>query len=222
MKYLFFLLAFIFSGSVYAQDCSSYYFLQEGKKLEMTIYNKRGKTQGKQTIHVKELNKSGDSFTSNVEIQLYDEKDKPINSSEVAFQCKNGVFMMNMKLNMPSSAQSGNITASTEEFYMEYPSSMNAGDVLRDGVMEMDIEANNMKQHIKVLTSNRKVEGKETITTPAGSWDAYKISYTSKVEITTMGIKIPANVEGVEYFVPGFGVVKTENKQGYTLLTAIN
>jgi len=37
----------------------------------------------------------------------------------------------------------------------------------------------------------------------------------------TAGIGIPINMEGVEYFAPGFGIVKTESKHGGTEIVAI-
>ena len=37
----------------------------------------------------------------------------------------------------------------------------------------------------------------------------------------TMGIGVPMNVEGVEFFAPGFGVVKTQSKHGGTEIVAI-
>lgn len=36
-----------------------------------------------------------------------------------------------------------------------------------------------------------------------------------------MGIGVPFNIEGTEWFAPGFGIVKTESKHGRTAITAI-
>jgi hypothetical protein len=36
-----------------------------------------------------------------------------------------------------------------------------------------------------------------------------------------MGMSIPVNIEGTEWFCPGFGIVKTETKYGTTLVTSI-
>ena len=41
------------------------------------------------------------------------------------------------------------------------------------------------------------------------------------MKIKTMGIGMPMNIEGVEYFAPGFGVVKTQSKNGGTEIIAI-
>jgi hypothetical protein len=36
-----------------------------------------------------------------------------------------------------------------------------------------------------------------------------------------MGVGIPVNIEGTEWFAPGFGIVKTESKHGSTAITSI-
>jgi hypothetical protein len=64
------------------------------------------------------------------------------------------------------------------------------------------------------------VQGKESITTPAGTWDCFKITYHSKVVIK-IGIGIPANADVTEWYAPGFGVVKTESNSGVTEITSV-
>jgi hypothetical protein len=105
--------------------------------------------------------------------------------------------------------------------YMEYPQGMKVGDQLKDASMTMDVENKGMKQSVTIVVNNRKVEGKEPVTTPAGTWDCFKISFKSKVIIKTMGIGIPVNVDGTEWYAPGFGVVKSENKHGSSAITSI-
>jgi hypothetical protein len=36
-----------------------------------------------------------------------------------------------------------------------------------------------------------------------------------------MGVGIPVNMDGVEWYAPGFGVVKTQSKHGATEISAI-
>jgi hypothetical protein len=78
-----------------------------------------------------------------------------------------------------------------------------------------------MKQSMVMDIINRKVVGKEQVTTAAGSWDCYKISSNTKMKIKTMGIGVPMNMDVTEWFAPGFGVVKTLSKYGETAITSI-
>lgn len=54
---------------------------------------------------------------------------------------------------------------------------------------------------MKITIYNRKVEGKDSITTTAGTFDCYKISYDIKVESSlAMGMNLPAfNSKAIDY-----------------------
>lgn len=104
---------------------------------------------------------------------------------------------------------------------MEYPVSLNVGDKLPDAHFAMDMNMNTgIKGTVEIDITERQVAAKENITTPAGTWDAYKITSKQKMLIR-MGIGIPRKDEVTEWYVPGFGVVKTQSKGGGTELTSI-
>ena len=65
-------------------------------------------------------------------------------------------------------------------------------------------------QRLTLKENNRKVTGKESVTTPAGTWDAWKISYDGQFRAKIGPIGIPVNFKAIEWYVPGFGIVKTE------------
>lgn len=224
MKLLLFIGAIICSVETYAQDCNDYYFLQNNKTIEMAILNKKGEQSAKQIYTVSNVENSGNASTADLQTEMIDKKGKTITKSKAKIKCDGGVMMVDMKMNLPQQQgmPTGNeVDAKADDIYMEYPKSMNVGDNLKNATMHMDIDNNGMKQSIDMEVFDRKVEGKEKITTPAGSWDCYKISYKSKTRIKTMGIGVPMNIEGVEYFAPGFGVVKTESKHGGTEIVSI-
>ncbi len=132
--------------------------------------------------------------------------------------------MINMKMMLPLqqqqlAVQAADVTA--ESVYLEYPSSMKAGDNLDDGNFSMEMDMSGMKQHVTMTITERKVEAKESITTTAGTWECFKISYKGKITIRTMGMGIPVNMSGTEWFAPGFGIVKTQSNHGGTEITAI-
>jgi hypothetical protein len=139
-------------------------------------------------------------------------------------KCDGGVMMVDMKMSIPTQPGTQNAVETdvkSDNIFIEYPNNMNVGDNLKNATMHMDMDNNGMKQSIDMEVFDRKVEAKEKITTPAGSWDCYKISYKSKMKIKTMGIGMPMNIEGIEYFAPGFGIVKTQSKQGGTEIVSI-
>ena len=87
--------------------------------------------------------------------------------------------------------------------------------------MTMEVNNNGMQQTLTMNVTNRKVEGKESITTPAGTWDCFKITSKSKIHMKMGPIGVPMNFDSTEWFAPGFGVVKTESKHGETLITSV-
>ena len=210
--------------NTHAQNCLSYYYMQAKKNITMTIYNKKGEENGKMIYTVAEVSGSGSNAAATVNTEMFDKKGKSTVKTTNNIKCENGVMMMDLKMMMPQQQveQFKNASATASNVYLEYPAAMNAGDQLKDGAFNMDIDNNGLKQSISMNITDRKVESKESVTTPAGTWDCYKISYKAKMNIKTMGIGMPLNFDGTEWFAPGFGVVKTESKNGSTAITAIN
>lgn len=212
------------SGNLISQDCANYYYLQNNKTIEMTISNKNGKESGKMTYVVSDSKKSGSSVTATINSEFVDAKGKTISKATNNVKCENGVMQMNMKTFIPAAQmeQMKSGTANATDVYLEYPANMNVGDQLKDGQFNMDYESTSgLKSSIEISITERKVEGKESVTTPAGTWECYKISSQNKIVSKIAGIGIPIKMSVTEWYAPGFGVVKTESKTGKTEITSI-
>lgn len=207
-----------------AQDCSNYYFLQNDKTIEMTVSNKNGKESGKMTYIISDSKKNGSSVTATINSEFVDAKGKSISKATNNVKCENGLLQMNMKTFIPAAQmeQMKSGTANASDVYLEYPANMNAGDQLKDGQFNMDYEsASGLKSSIDISISERKVEGKESVTTPAGTWECYKITSQNRIVSKIAGIGIPIKMSVTEWYAPGFGIVKTESKTGKTEITSI-
>lgn len=224
MKYLLTLVCLIAVTALHAQDCKNYYYTQNNKTVEMTLYNKKGVVAGKNVYHVSNVKSSGSSVTSDVNSEMFDKKGKSIAKSMMTVQCNGGVMMLDMKMFIPQQqSEQFKTEAKANNVFIEYPASMKAGDMLKDANMNMEITNNGMQQTLTMNITNRKVEGKESITTPAGTWECFKITSKSRIHMKMGPIGIPMNMETTEWFAPGFGIVKTESKNGVeTLITAVN
>ena len=215
---------FLFSGNLFSQDCSNYYFLQNNKTIEMTISNNKGKESGKMTYVVSDSKKNGSSITATINSEFVDTKGKTITKATNNVKCENGVMQMDMKSFIPPAQMEQMKTgeAKATDVYLEYPANMNVGDQLKDGQFYMDYESTSgLKSSIEISITERKVEGKETITTSAGTWECYKISAKNKIVSKIAGIGFPIKMDVIEWFAPGFGIVKTESKTGKTEITSI-
>ena len=190
----------------------------------MTISNNKGKESGKLTYVVSNSQKNGSSMTATINSEFVDTKGKTISKGKNNIKCENGVMQMDMKVFIPPAQleQMKSGTANATDVYLEYPANMNVGDQLKDGQFNMDYEsASGLKSSIEVSITERKVEGKESVTTPAGTWECYKIFAKNKITSRIAGIGIPMKMDVTEWFAPGFGVVKTESKTGKTEITSI-
>jgi len=199
--------------------------MKEGVTFEITNYNAKGKDQGKSIHTINKVEKSGGNIMVDVsmEIMTEQESEEPIVFDYQAM-CEDGKFVMNRFSGM-SMEQMGSGVVTVDGDYLDIPSNVSAGQSLPDARMTMHIGESGSAGLININydITNRKVEGFETVETPAGSYEAMKISYD-------MSMKMVVNIQSkaAEWFVEGVGVVKSEqyNKKGklqsYSLLTAID
>jgi hypothetical protein len=211
------------SSCLLAQNCTDYYYLQNNKTIEIMIWNKKGKETGKNVYNISNVTTTGNSATSTVTSEMFDAKGKSISKASNNVQCTGGVLMMDMKMFIPSAQQEqiGTAAASASNVFLEYPATMKEGDALKDGQFNMDFKTNaGISGSVAVALTERKVVGKENVTTPGGSWECFKITYHSKINVKIV-IGIPINMDVTEWYAPGFGVVKTESNGGKTEIVSI-
>jgi len=206
-----------------AQDCGKYYYFQTDKTITMGMYDRHGGDNGKVVYTVGDL--SGDSIQ--VKSEAFSSKGKSMGRSISIVKCNNGMLMLDMKMILPPQQDQGpfkdnNVNATAKGTFLEYPATMNIGDKLKDGSFSSTTNNGGPKSSFNFEIYDRKVAGKESVTTPAGTWDCYKIAYTSKVKIKSGPIFIPSfSADATEWYAPGFGVIQTENKFGTMKLVSI-
>ena len=222
MKKILFITLLFASFSSSSQNCDTYYFFQKNKTVEMTFTNKKGKETGKNIYTISDVKKSGATFSSTINSEIFDNKGKSITKAINNIKCTGGILMMDMKMFIPSTQQEQmGMAEGGADAFIEYPANMKEGDKLNDGQFSMDFKMQSgINAHIDVSITNRKVDGKESVTTPAGTWDCFKISYHSKIKMK-IGIGIPINADVTEWYAPDFGVVKTESGGTKTEITAV-
>ncbi len=223
MKKLFLSVLSLTNLYCFSQNCTDFYYMQNNKTVEITITNKKGKETGKNVYTISNVQQSGGTITSIVNSEFIKSKGDTVSKATNNIKCVGGIIMMDMKMFIPSAQeeQMGTTSASAQSAYLEYPSNMKEGDELKDGQFGMDFKTQSgIGAHINIDITKRKVQGKESVTTPAGRWNCFKITYHSKV-VMKIGIGIPVNMDVTEWYAPGFGVVKTESGGGTTVITSI-
>jgi hypothetical protein len=207
-----------------AQNCQNYLLLQNNKRVEMTVYNRKGKEDGKQVWQVSQLKKSGSTTTATVSSEFFDGKGKSINKATNEVQCTGNALKMNMKM-MLSEAQLKQMKSATVNAtgqYIDYPATLKEGDQLPDGNMTLNYTMDGgLNASVELSVTERKVGRKESVTSPAGNWDCFMITSVQKIVSKIGGMGIPIKMEVTEWYAPGVGVIKTQSKYGSTLITAI-
>jgi hypothetical protein len=227
-----FVCTFLLLAFTHAQPCSGYYYLTNGT-VEMTTYDKKAKENGKITYTISNVNQTGNTTSASFASEMKDEKGKSLSKGAGKYKCSDGILFIDAKVAMPQEQMGAykDMDVKAEDAFIEYPAIFSDGQSLNDVDFKMDIiNKGAVFSVISLAQSNRKVEGKESITSPAGTWECWKISYDGRFKATIggpSGIGIPVNFKSTEWFAPGFGIVKTEtyNKNGKlvgsTLITSV-
>lgn len=200
---------FSFISVAISQDCSKYFPMDEGTKFQITTYDKNDKISGVMDYVVKEV--SGDTATMFYE--MHDEKGKMITSSEYGITCTNEGITIDF-----SSMMSPELLGQYKDMEVEmsgtdllYPNNLSVGQSLPDADVLMTVKMPPLNMKMNMMFFNRKVAGKESVTTSAGTFDCYVITYDSEAK---MGLKITSSNK--LWLSEGFGMVKSEtyNKKG--------
>ena len=209
-----------------AQDCTSSYFpAKQGMKIEMTSYDKNGKETGKSITNIVSVKRIGSYNEITLRSETTDSRNNT-SSMEYTAKCDGNTFSMSMKSLVPSSMQKsmggGQMTIDAND--LNIPNTLSIGQKLNDGNVTMNTAVGGMNMKTVINIINRTVAGKESITTPAGTFSCYRIEYD--LETTAMNMKIKGKVK--QWVAKGAGTVKSENYNdkgeltGYSELTFLD
>ena len=221
--FVFFVFVFVSLAHIEAQDCKLYFTDRVGSIREMTSYDAKDKVTGKIIQEVTSKNATANGVKVGIKTTIFDEKNAQVNSMGMEIVCENNVFKIDMSeylSEMLNAYKDMELEFSGDN--MAFPSKMSVGDKLDDASMNLKVRTGGMQiMNMDVTISNRIVEAKDKITTPAGTFDCYRISYDTQSKTKIINV----TTSSTEWIADGVGVVKTEsfNKKGkmmsYSLLT---
>ena len=160
-----------------------------------------------------------------IEVSIYSKEGKKDFTTEYSAECHEDGFYIDMLrfFDQTKLVSQKEMDMEIEGDYLSFPKQMNEGDDLQDGEVSIHISYNG-KVHgtMTMEITDRKVLGKEKITTPAGTFDCYKISHTYHSYFGNSR----ADGTSIDWFAKNIGTVKSEfyNTAGtlisYTELTS--
>ncbi len=219
---------FLVSSTALSQNCSKYYPMEEGTSFQYTMTNKKGKTEGITDYSITNVENSGGVTTATMNMKFTDEKGKEIFVSDYKLSCTGDVVKIDYNSLVPAQMMKQYTDMGMEMEIsgtdIELPNDLSVGQGLDDANVAMSIKMTGMNMNIKVDQLNRIVEKKESVNTPAGTYECYVITQDNVSE--TMGVK--QTMQSKLWLAEGVGMVKQEtyNKKGdlttQMLLTKFN
>jgi hypothetical protein len=239
-KFVAIIACFLITSHLLAQDCTRYLYMQKNKTIEMTAFDTKGNVTFKSVSKVSDVNTSNGVTTATVVSDLYDKNGKSMGTSNVDYKCSGNGITMQMHYTDPKqqSKQTSalDIKVNNTSGDPEYPSDMKVGDHLKDYTSDVGIVSGT---NTAVKVTDRMVVAKESITTPGGTWECFKITYKSSSQtsftksnsdtvnkvtsfLQKLKLKMPVSTsETTIWYNPDFGMIKMETKNSVLELTGV-
>lgn len=201
----------------YGQDCDTYLLLTEGTMLEYTNFDKKGKaiTVGKH--FAESVDSEGGKYTSKIKLEVKDLKKDDTFNMEYDVGCEDSIVSIDMSRFFDSAQlmqyEGSDFDINIEGDMLYFPRELKEGETLNDGNITVKVNKDNFTMVTMTLTiMNRKVLGKEPITTKAGTFDCQKVSYDFESKFGILKVKGSA----AEWYHDDRVIIKSEsyNKKG--------
>ncbi len=214
MKNILLMLVVLITVPIAAQNqYSPFYPSKEGKTYVIHQFNRKDKLSTITEYKITNTSANMLSFTMN----LKDDKNEEIVSGQFKVNCKNGETKLEPEALVSPGLreQYKNMEYTISGNGLTYPRTLSVGQTLPGGEILMTVDAGIMNMSIEITMTNRKVEKKEKITTPAGTFDCYVVTYTNSLKMGASQIN-----NATQWIAEGVGMVKEETrKQNGKLVT---
>lgn len=203
----------LFSSFRSGNTCESFFPNKIGTKWELTSYDAKDKVSSISKSELTTLNDITGGLEATVNVEVLDNKGKSISKGDVTMKCTAESFYMDMSNMFPKDQMAGmegmeGIEMEISNSFMEFPSNPVAGQTLADAESTMTVKMNGMSlMSMTMKTTNRKIEGYESVTTPAGTYNCMK--YSSDTEVKTSMFSNKSH--SIMWMAKNVGTVKMES-----------
>jgi hypothetical protein len=208
-----------------AGDCNGYYPLNEGVKFELTSYDLNNQATGVVNSKITKSEPIENGIKATYEMVTSDQDGNKGMEMSFDARCQDGKYYLNLETmfsQLTSQYKAQGMEISFENGISVVPNDIVVGDKLEDVAMLMKLNSEAMNMDMTITISDREVIGKETKTTPAGTFECMILSQKTT---TQMGDIMTVTSSSKEWLSKGVGAVRSENYdkngdlEGYTLLT---
>lgn len=202
--------AMLFSSFRSGNSCESFFPNKIGTKWELSSYDAKDKLSSVSKSELTALNDITGGLEATINIEVIDNKGKSMSKGDVIMKCTAESFYMDMSNMFPSEQMAGmeGVEMEVSNSFMEFPSNPVAGQILADAESTMTMKMNGVAlMTMTMKTTNRKIEGYESVTTPAGTYNCMKYSSDTEVKTTMFTNKS----HSVMWMAKNVGTVKMES-----------
>lgn len=191
---------------VVAQNsCSQFYPTEEGKTHIIHQLDKRERLSTIVEYTVTEANNN----ELTIAMKLKDKREKLITESSFKALCDGGTTRLDPESIMSAQIQQyDGMEYSITGDDIFFPNTLTVGETLPDASVTMKVDAGMMNITSTVAMTDRKVARKESVTTPAGTFDCYVITYTH-----TLSMGMSRTMNSTQWIAKGVGMVKEETRK---------
>lgn len=229
-KFLILSIILLLSAPLTRAQCDYFLPFRENTGMELQSFNSRDRLQGTQQVMIREVQSSSGQTVATIHTKSFDQRNRLQFEGDYTITCTGDEMIIDIQsmMNPASMEQFKDMELTFEGKHLVMPAVMTVGQSLPEAEMQMTASSNGMtftQMNMKIL--NRKVEGRENVTVPAGTFECYKIVYDTQSETRVATVPIRANFKTVEYHAPNIGVVRSEIYDGrgrlssYTVLSKI-
>ena len=228
---LFVLLTSTLAG--YAQCTNPFYTMEEGRYFEVENYNGKDKLQAKVLYTITDVSETADGYEATLNSKTLDKKGKELAAGDMVVMCDDGLLKMDIQRMLNGMKQLQNtegMEVDIEGDHLVIPASLSVGDVLPESTttITMKVDGTNVGMTtMDFAIKNRTVAAQEELTTSAGTFSCYKITYDMDMDVKVMGMGRTTQLSGTEWIAEGVGMVRNEqyDKNGklnsYSVLTSL-
>lgn len=208
-------------------NCGNLLLFKKGTVIEAVSYNKDGEETTRQNSTVLDVATTAAGMTAEVEM-----KSSGTGKKENSFIGKYSCDGKNLYVDLTSLfANMDAKGAKIEGDPVNFPINVTEGETLPDVSYSMTVTKAGKQMKTTVFMKNRKVGSKEKITTPAGTFNCYRISSTSEAEVDIEGMdeKTKQVMEAMKntmpkqsfvfFYDPAITIVKVEMYSGDKLVS---
>lgn len=191
----------------YAQDCG-YFPTRKGATVSYENRDAKDKVTGINKTTIADVIDQPNGIIYKVLAESWDAKNKPTGSNEYTMRCEGGVFIIEAKslLDSKTLAQYKDMDIEVKGTDITYPRGLAVGSKLPNAEVTLIAKSGGVQIiNMTISLVNREIVAEESITTPAGTFNCYKLIYDVN---TKMMFSFSAKV--TEWINKGAGTVKSE------------